>query len=59
MTNEAFLKFKDSENKIIIPYLKKVFPSLKSACCLYHMIEQLEDVYTYFQLQVNPIHANS
>lgn len=47
MTNEAFLKFKDSENKIIIPYLKKVFPSLKSACCLYHMIEQIEDVYTY------------
>ena len=40
-------KFNKLESGIIIPYLKGEIPSLISACCLYHMIEQNEDIYTY------------
>ncbi|MEY0026925.1 hypothetical protein AB7W40_23540 [Providencia rettgeri] len=47
MDNESLLKFNELEKSSIIPYLRESFSNLKSACCLYHMIEQYEDIYTY------------
>lgn len=47
MENELLLKFNKLEKNSIIPYLRKSFSNLKSACCLYHMVEQYEDIYTY------------
>lgn len=35
------------EQDVIVPYLNNTFGLVTSACCLYHMIEQSEDIYTY------------
>ena len=40
-------EFNKMEQEIVIPYLKKVFNTVGSVCCLYHMIEQGEEIYTY------------
>ncbi|OCG65843.1 hypothetical protein A9G48_10245 [Gilliamella sp. wkB18] len=45
--NNALIEFNKIEQEIIVPYLKNVFGTVNSACCLYHMIEQGEDIYTY------------
>jgi hypothetical protein len=45
--NNALIEFNKIEQNTIIPYLKNIFCSVNSACCLYHMIEQYEDIYTY------------
>lgn len=45
--NQLIDEFNKMEQEIVIPYLKKIFDTLGSACCLYHMIEQSEDIYTY------------
>lgn len=41
-------KFNITEQDVIVPYLKKRFGLVSSVCCLYHMIAQGEDIYTYF-----------
>lgn len=35
------------EQDVIVPYLNNTFGLVISAFCLYHMIEQSEDIYTY------------
>ncbi|KES16869.1 hypothetical protein GASC598I20_006670 [Gilliamella apicola SCGC AB-598-I20] len=45
--NQVMAEFNKMEQEIVIPYLKSVFNAVCSACCLYHMIEQGEDIYTY------------
>ncbi|OCG21198.1 hypothetical protein A9G11_08320 [Gilliamella sp. wkB108] len=48
MTDDQLMeKFNKMEQEIVIPYLKKIFNKVDSACCLYQMIEQGEDIYTY------------
>ena len=43
----GLIKFNKMERKFAIPYLKNTFGLISSVSCLYHMIEQYEDIYTY------------
>ncbi|WP_312692745.1 hypothetical protein [Kosakonia sp.] len=45
--NYASSEFNKMEREVIIPYLNNIFCLVSSVCCLYHMVEQGEDIYTY------------
>lgn len=45
--NFTIEEFKKMERKVIVPYLTEKFGLVISICCLHHMVEQIEDIYTY------------